>query len=798
MFKNVEKTRILVIQDEVENIRQPHADIINFFRSTLDRIFRDEQSYECTFASGQHAIDELSTLTPYSYRLVVFASNAIIRKSTPLYQYLEKHPDQIQNYIIKGGSAVFFHQGFAGTESDINFLSFSGAQRWTAPPGGVPRLLENASVTSDAQHSLLHYPHEVSAASLVEHSKKTGFPVSYFLMNIANPTNDETRTLIDVTGAHSGSLLACYENRGRLVVCPSPIDWMRFKELIENTFSWALFGTPRIIFLRSAGVSVGAQNLNSAYSMLQKDLSRRGSVAEIEISDERRNHNDAFLIKHASLFIVESDSELKDALSDGTIAQAISRGALLTHVERDQFYAIEHLNMLVGSRSRANFEREARLNLSHIVNSEWASSALLHDIRDLLLAAALNHQDAGSSDPFHIIATFLSDSSFASEHNNSFAAQIAARASAWLDQHKDIQTDPGTAIVALWLFSICDPKSRQNQSLRNEFAFISSDPRAEALTLLVEEIFSKGSTNYSLGDFFNVEADKTLTLGGVIRRLDAFYMYSIIRNSPSVPVVSSTFIKDLIDVVLSLLDEQVGILDASGMNAMTIAAITRLLLLGVGVPGTDPRHDALLREFIHHLSTIATAEGGTHTTGTTQLGVPGKTDSAAAAPAAKSDSEITVGSVEKLVSCFTLLHVERLFPRGATDVILSVQDEFTKRSESRALVDKLVGVNARLHDSEVRVEELQWILESQESSIRSALKVQVYSGIALFVFLIAILVGIGLFLVVRLLTSISDGNQAVNELVSLCTYAPVASAVIFAILRGGYLNPRRGPRRNDS
>ena len=125
-----EHKSILVIYDALEMLRQPHADNHSFMESIISNLFLESQAYSLEFAHGNYAEEILNTLNEAKYDLIIFASNAIIRRDSNIYRILDKNKNSLENFIESGKSLVVFHQGFAGVNSEVDFLEFAGAKQW--------------------------------------------------------------------------------------------------------------------------------------------------------------------------------------------------------------------------------------------------------------------------------------------------------------------------------------------------------------------------------------------------------------------------------------------------------------------------------------------------------------------------------------------------------------------------------------------------------------------------------------------------------------------------------------------
>ena len=84
-----EHESILVIYDALEMLRQPHADNHSFMESIISNLFLESQAYSLEFAHGNYAEEILNTLNEAKYDLIIFASNAIIRRDSNIYRILD-------------------------------------------------------------------------------------------------------------------------------------------------------------------------------------------------------------------------------------------------------------------------------------------------------------------------------------------------------------------------------------------------------------------------------------------------------------------------------------------------------------------------------------------------------------------------------------------------------------------------------------------------------------------------------------------------------------------------------------
>ena len=293
------KKNILVISDPLEVFRQPHADIENYISSIFSKLFDSESLYSSEFLHGNLAESVINNIDTTKYDLIIFASNAIIRRQSSIYTALVKNKDKLEKFILAGKSIVLFHQGFSGQKSEVDFLDFMSAKNWVAA-----NLKDNRSVDFDVdeQHPILQFPNLITKQDFLNNTLQSPFYLCYYGVEVSNELLDSrVSRVVNVNNPNNCVALMTYENKGRVILSPYPADWMKDEALLENIFYYALNGVvDRVAILE--------ENSEDYYNML---ITRLGSHSNVIKFYDRDNVDNDFtfnyLSKNVDLFIFPNE-----------------------------------------------------------------------------------------------------------------------------------------------------------------------------------------------------------------------------------------------------------------------------------------------------------------------------------------------------------------------------------------------------------------------------------------------------------------------------------------------------------
>lgn len=93
---------VVLFQDSVEQTRQPRADISELYKEVLNEVTFEKIKYKLRIVSGSQAVQVLRGLTPENTDLLLFSSNAMIRRDGEIFNCFEECGEQIQSFLRNG------------------------------------------------------------------------------------------------------------------------------------------------------------------------------------------------------------------------------------------------------------------------------------------------------------------------------------------------------------------------------------------------------------------------------------------------------------------------------------------------------------------------------------------------------------------------------------------------------------------------------------------------------------------------------------------------------------------------
>lgn len=450
-----ENLNIVLVQDAVEQTRQPKADVFEFFEGAIKKVCGAKRAFNIKNVSGNSAKRALNSLEAGNVDLLVFASNAMIRRDGEIFICFEQNSERIKKFVYRGGSIIIFHQGFSGHESDVKSLEFVGAKNYVGRnkikeiKGGL-NSFSNCHVFN-LDHILLSYPNLIDVNSLSENENgltPLGVPQGYFTIEpfSKNGLLEPAAQLVD--GYYT---LASFEATGRVVFSAYPADWAKDKNLVENIISYGLFGKPEAVLMRSSRVH---ENLDDYWEMMRIRLNNSFNLGELNKSLEKGSadnfdylsSSDSYMLKHARVALLDSSLTPRQAEKSFVIQEILQSGGCVVSADLlDEKYGkldgVEYFSGFIGAGRNPSFSKNLHEIISSMTSSGWFKNALIHDLRDVILGINLIR---GACD-------FFKDSQSARDH-------VTRRVESWFD-NSDATLDPGTALTAAWVSAAVNPET---------------------------------------------------------------------------------------------------------------------------------------------------------------------------------------------------------------------------------------------------------------------------------------------------------------------------------------------------
>ena len=744
-----EHKSILVIYDALEMFRQPHADNHSFMEGIISNLFTESQAYSCEFAHGNHAEEILNKLNETKHDLIVLASNAIIRRDSNIYKILNKNKDSIEKFISSGRSLVVFHQGFAGVNSDVDFLEFAGAKKWVY----ADMEHKNVDFEVNLEHPIMQFPNRIDKESFIDNISRSQFYLCYYGIELSSEIADSRISKVVWLKSPSPCVaLMTYENNGRLVLCPYPADWIKDEALTSNIFYYAIYGVPKI-------VSINKHDLPNEeyYNMLSTRISGIETITKFyDIDNIENDSRFNYLAQHAKLFIFPSKDLKEKYLERDIMKRAVKDGAKLVVADSykmDDTY-VENLNILIG---RTNYnENNIVFNtiLSNLKLTNWFKNALLHDIHDLLLSvydASFNN----NSDDLEIFDDKISK----------FKDQIHERSGSWL-KNNSIEQDPITAIMAVFLVRISDRDKKIDNNIIDRLRLLMDDERCKDFKITLEKLVYdevKDPCNLSINS--NNE-DSNNTLGTIVRRLDDINMCRILGEKIQ---ISPQEYERLYLQITKGIKERPNFFDKSDSTIPTIVSITRFLLNIPSNSHIKMESNILLNDFVRFLSNYSS-----------QINEQNYSNDINSNDIVESSEEVErdkgISELSLLMSLGILLKVDNIYPRGLFET-LALTEEFDDVSynskENLELLYK--GIRNRdylIQDLKSKSEEFKAKTDEEISQMRKRSMI----GGAAVILSIVFLIGLNVYFVLKALLSRESGFT--EELGILIGLLPITIAYI--------------------
>lgn len=736
LIKN-ETKKILIIYDALEMFRQPHADVQNHIEEVLQELFNKAQTYTSYFYHGKKAEDTLEHLNDSDFDLVVFLSNSIIRRDSRLYKILEENKSELERFVKKGRSIVFFHQGFVGEKSTVDFLDFMTAENWISVNKN-----EIIDFSINQEHSILQFPYKLDKEHFNKIIKESSFYLAYYAVKTEEfSIHSRASKVIEIDNQNALALMT-YENKGRVVLSSYPADWIKDKKTLVNIFYYALFGVPRIISVEEKNI------LNENYfNMLYTRISGVNDIIRFtDVDNLDKNGKFNFLAKNGKLFIFTSE-ELKDKyLGLPSIQKALKNGAKLTVVKltHKENLLYEELNYTIGRLGLKKDQVIFQNILSDIVIEKWVEKSLIHDVKDLILTISdfLENQDHSTREQMYPL-------------KNEIYKHVYNRTTNWL-KNNEINKDPITGVLALWLLKVVKPQEKLDEKTSSTLKNFSEDKRCTDIFLVINQLL-KGSIKKHLKERINNIED---SLGSLVRLLEDIYLTKMVNPKFLLNNEEISLIYYEIDSQIRK-NQKFFDNNLSGINSSTI--ILRFLL---DIPSDFPikeNANLLINYFISYISNVASKAKKNLYKNIQE----------------KDSNMISIESIVVLTEIGISSKVEMFYPTGLFKTVVGNQDLDTKQSDYEETIEMLsIRVNQKNDKIVKLLNELSSVKNETTQQIKR-LNISAFVGtIAIYLALITLII-LDVYYAIKIMLDFEEGmKQYLTILIALVTVTISAITLI--------------------
>ena len=738
-----EHKNILVIYDSLEMFRQPHADNHTFMERIISNLFLESQSYSLEFAYGNYAEEVLNNLNESKYDLIIFSSNAIIRRDSNIYRTLDKNKDCFKEFIGCGKNLVVFHQGFAGVDSEVDFLEFAGANQWisTDTEGG------NIDFSVNLEHPIMQFPNRINKDNFIDKINKTHFHLCYNGIELASDLPDSRISkVVWLESPTKCTALMTYENKGRLVLCPYPADWIKDDALTSNILYYAIYGLPKIVSITKNG-----QANEEYYNMLCTRISGIETVTKYyDCDDIEYDPRFNYLAQHAKLFIFPSDDLKNKYLDINIMKKAIENGSKLVVANPcriDDIY-VENLNILVGQTNYNQNNIVFNSILSDLKISNWFKNALLHDIHDVIVSvndSSFNNSSYSSGSLNDIIS--------------SFKQQIYERAQLWV-ANNSIKQDPVTGIMAAWLIKISEQDKKIDDVILDKLKFLVGDKRCKDFSLTLQVLLSDGIEDVCIPAIDYGDQELANSLGTIVRRLDDINMCRILGAKIE---ISPEEYEKIYFQIFQRYKERPDFFDKSEATIPTVVSITRFLLDIPSNLDIKTESNVLLNDLVCFLSNYSSQSRDKNN----------KVDF--------NSLNITHSKLSLLMSIGILLKVDKVYPRGLFESLSSIEEldnvAYSLEEKLELLYKGITNRDKLIEDLKLEMEEFHTKTSKEISEMRARSSI---GGITIIVSMV-ILLALNTYFIIRVI--LSKGNGFTEDLGILLTLLPVTIAYITFVIK---------------
>lgn len=548
------KKSILVVYDYLETLRQPHADIHKYFEKILKDFFDEvDLFYQCDYTYGNKAVEILNNIDDLRYDLIIFSSNAIIRREGDIFKILSKNKKRIENYIKSGNSIIFFHQGFSGESAEVDFLEFTGIKKFEY----AKHSNSNEDIIFNVNSNIFKTPNIINKEHICNMLKLSEFPLSYFEIVLDENYSDFNST--NSLGVRDNSIILNYENNGRLVVSLYPVDWIRDDKLFQNILYYVLFGVPELVAVYNE------EDLdNSYYNML---CNRIGSNQKIIKYINKDNEDDIKFFGETVRSFIFSEESLLNKYKEILLNNKLSKKIKFINIDFNKKDCKKISIEFAGTKNYSNIDTIKSI-IKNLEQSNWIKKALIHDIHDLIINLYIIFK---SDESYKFIYKYLIDS---------LGNQIANRANSWIEKN-DILADPLTAINAFWI--LCAIGREEYIKPYNDILIkFKKNSRCSDYKYLIENLIDRTSKERSNDGKLNknnigyrLKINKEISFGEIIRILDNGIMNEIIGKDI---VYDENLSTSFFEIIKNQINKDLDFFNYDDSNLMGINFIVKFII----------------------------------------------------------------------------------------------------------------------------------------------------------------------------------------------------------------------------
>jgi hypothetical protein len=373
--------KIALIQNQSEMAHYGYADA---------RALLSDLSYETTLFTA-HNIEEMPVSLADSFDAVVLASNALNDKK--IRETVQAGPvrDALQEFLLRGGGLLSFHQlGLAGlSDARFDFLpdALKPVQAVRRPADERSALGNLAISTAAVQHILLVYPNLIDSNVIQQNAVSfRSLPGLYWHYWDEIGLASWDTLMVDTNDQKSRPLLLASKQSEpyRIVMSALTLDWQRQRALLENLLTYVVEGR------HSTALLSDDHHVTTGYSYLLETLrSRRFPFAEY-----RRNTNLSSLARyiesrvHTTLLLapfVDLNDE-PQFLQDAIKTEIDAGGLRLLKVEEAQsgvgrYSVVSRQRYATRIMQQVELRVQGELRLGYIDGSFWSTAESLQSLR---------------------------------------------------------------------------------------------------------------------------------------------------------------------------------------------------------------------------------------------------------------------------------------------------------------------------------------------------------------------------------------------------------------------------------
>lgn len=387
--------RVAIIQDSIEVMRQPWADVGEFFARVVDRSGLSRGDVTIGAVADNDVYSLLASINREPWSLLIFTSNCLLRREGPIWQAVEDRAADIKQFIAEGGAVLILQQAYDDDGRTLPFLP-DGAELAVRirPEPFAPIQADEIHIEAD---SMLAAPHLIESIAYQESESvmwRGALPLYYRCTDVASSPGFEA-----VMSVPDGALIARLRppSGPGLISCNIPIDWARDEELTRNLIEACLFGDPQLVVFsypdpaRNSVIQARLKNSTSAGAFeLPESWNALTAAQDRRLASLLVSAHVCFFPDVEALGSVELPRQLQKFLAGGGVIAAgvqQARAAVLPT-------AIRQIHVYVGARSAIELV-DLVLDRISLIGSEspsepeaqggdWPSEWQSHDLYTLI------------------------------------------------------------------------------------------------------------------------------------------------------------------------------------------------------------------------------------------------------------------------------------------------------------------------------------------------------------------------------------------------------------------------------